>query len=85
MLVSVVQPCIARAIAYAPYCDMIWMETSKPNMEQAKEFADGVHAKFPGKLLAYNCSPSFNWKKNLSDGQIATFQQVPPPPTSPGL
>jgi isocitrate lyase len=70
-----VKPCIARAIAYAPYCDMIWMETSKPNMEQAKEFADGVHAKFPGKLLAYNCSPSFNWKKNLSDAQIATFQQ----------
>ena len=52
------------------------METSKPNMAQAKEFAEGVHAKFPGKLLAYNCSPSFNWKKNLSDDKIATFQQV---------
>lgn len=72
---SGVEACIARALAYAPYCDMIWMETSKPQMEEAKLFAEGVHAKFPGKLLAYNCSPSFNWKKNLTDAQIATFQQ----------
>jgi isocitrate lyase len=70
-----VESCIARACAYAPYCDMIWMETSNPSLEQAKAFADGVHAKFPGKLLSYNCSPSFNWRKNLSEEQIATFQQ----------
>lgn len=66
--------CIARGLAYAPYCDMIWMETSKPSIKQAKAFADGIHAKYPGKMLAYNCSPSFNWKKNLSDKEIAEFQ-----------
>jgi isocitrate lyase len=66
---------IARAKAYAPYCDMIWCETSTPDLKEAKEFAEGVHAEFPGKLLAYNCSPSFNWKKKLSDEQIATFQK----------
>ena len=65
---------IARACAYAPYCDMIWCETSKPDLAEAKAFADGVHAKFPGKLLAYNCSPSFNWRKNLDDATIAKFQ-----------
>ncbi len=66
---------IARAIAYAPYADLLWFETSKPNLEQAKKFADAVHAKFPGKLLAYNCSPSFNWRVNLDKETIAKFQQ----------
>ena len=66
---------IARALAYAPYVDMIWCETSKPDIAEAREFADGVHAKFPGKMLAYNCSPSFNWRKNLDDATIASFQR----------
>src|SRR5258705_7504870 len=66
---------IARAIAYAPYADLLWCETSKPDLREAKEFAEGVHAEFPGKLLAYNCSPSFNWKKHLSDSTIAGFQR----------
>ena len=66
---------IARGLAYAPYADLIWCETDKPNIEEAKKFSDAIHAKFPGKLLAYNCSPSFNWKKHLSDAEIATFQQ----------
>jgi isocitrate/methylisocitrate lyase len=66
---------IARAIAYAPYADLLWCETSKPDLHEAREFAEGVHAKFPGKLLAYNCSPSFNWKKHLSDSTIASFQR----------
>jgi len=66
---------IARGLAYAPYCDMIWCETSEPNLEDARKFAAGIHAVFPGKLLAYNCSPSFNWKKKLDDASIAKFQQ----------
>ncbi len=66
---------IARALAYAPYCDILWCETSKPDLKEAREFADAVHSVFPGKLLAYNCSPSFNWKKNLDDATIASFQQ----------
>ena len=66
---------IARALAYAPYVDMIWCETSTPDINDAREFADGVHAKFPGKLLAYNCSPSFNWRRNLDDATIASFQR----------
>src|SRR6266481_6596 len=66
---------IARAIAYAPYADLLWCETSKPDLCEAREFAEAVHAKFPGKLLAYNCSPSFNWKKHLSDSTIASFQR----------
>jgi len=66
---------ITRAIAYAPYADLLWCETSKPDLQEAKEFAEGVHAKFPGKLLAYNCSPSFNWKKHLSDSTIASFRR----------
>ena len=66
---------IDRAISYAPYADLLWCETSKPDLREAKEFAEGVHAKFPGKLLAYNCSPSFNWKKHLSDSTIANFQR----------
>ncbi|MBO9122741.1 MULTISPECIES: isocitrate lyase [unclassified Rhizobium] len=69
------EPCIARAVAYAPHCDLIWCETSKPDLEQARRFAEGVHKVHPGKLLAYNCSPSFNWKKNLDDATIAKFQR----------
>jgi len=66
---------IARGLAYAPYADMIWCETSHPDLGEAKKFAEAIHAKFPGKLLAYNCSPSFNWKKKLDDVTIANFQQ----------
>jgi isocitrate lyase len=66
---------IARANAYAPYVDMLWCETSHPDLEEAKAFAEGVHAEHPGKLLAYNCSPSFNWRKNLDDATIARFQK----------
>ena len=66
---------IARGLAYAPYVDMLWCETSAPDLAEAKKFADAIHAKFPGKLLAYNCSPSFNWKKKLDDVMIANFQQ----------
>src|SRR6184192_1571008 len=65
---------IARAVAYAPYADMLWCETSTPDLAEARRFADAVHAKYPGKLLAYNCSPSFNWKKKLDDTTIASFQ-----------
>ncbi len=66
---------ISRGLAYAPYADLIWCETGKPDLGFAKQFADAIHAKFPGKLLAYNCSPSFNWKKNLDDATIAKFQR----------
>ena len=66
---------IARGLAYAPYADVVWCETSTPDLAQAKQFAEGIHAQFPGKLLAYNCSPSFNWKKNLDDATIAKFQR----------
>ncbi|PTL81092.1 isocitrate lyase [Vitiosangium sp. GDMCC 1.1324] len=66
---------IARGLAYAPYADLIWCETSTPDLEQAKKFAESIRAKFPNKLLAYNCSPSFNWKKNLDDKTIAKFQR----------
>jgi isocitrate lyase len=66
---------IARGLAYAPYADLIWCETSEPNLEQAQRFADAIHEQFPSKLLAYNCSPSFNWKKKLDDATIETFQQ----------
>jgi len=66
---------IARAIAYAPYADLLWMETSTPDIDEARQFAEAVHAKFPGKMLAYNCSPSFNWAKKLDAGTIASFQQ----------
>lgn len=69
-----VEYCIARGLAYAPYADMLWMETSTPDIGQAREFAQEIHKHFPNKPLAYNCSPSFNWKKNLSDEQIASFQ-----------
>ncbi|CAG9180813.1 isocitrate lyase [Cupriavidus pampae] len=66
---------IARAIAYAEVADLVWCETGKPDLEFARKFAEAVHAKFPGKMLAYNCSPSFNWKKNLDDATIAKFQK----------
>jgi isocitrate lyase len=66
---------VARALAYAPYADLIWCETSTPDLAQAKYFAESVHAKFPNKMLAYNCSPSFNWRKNLDDATIARFQR----------
>ncbi len=66
---------IARGRAYAPYVDLVWCETAKPDLDEAREFAEGVHAEFPGKLLAYNCSPSFNWKKKLDDATIAKFQR----------
>src|SRR5690606_10545487 len=66
---------IARGLAYAPYADLIWCETSEPNIEEAQRFADAIHEKYPNKLLAYNCSPSFNWKQKLSDSEIASFQE----------
>ena len=69
-----VEHAIARGLAYAPYADMLWWETSEPNLEEAKEFADALHAQYPGKLLAYNCSPSFNWRAKLDGATIARFQ-----------
>jgi isocitrate lyase len=66
---------IARGLAYAPYADLLWCETGTPDLTEAKHFAEAIHAKFPGKLLAYNCSPSFNWKKKLDDATIAKFQR----------
>ena len=66
---------ISRGLAYAPYADLVWCETGKPDLEFARNFARAIHARFPGKLLAYNCSPSFNWKKNLDDATIARFQK----------
>jgi isocitrate lyase len=66
---------ISRGLSYAPYADLVWCETGKPDIGFAKEFADAIHEKFPDKLLAYNCSPSFNWKQSLSDDEIATFQE----------
>ena len=69
-----IEQAISRSLAYAPYADLIWCETATPNLEEAKKFADAIHKKYPGKILAYNCSPSFNWKKHLSDEEIANFQ-----------
>ena len=66
---------IARGLAYAPYADLIWFETSTPDMQEAADFAEAIHERFPGKILAYNCSPSFNWKRHLGDDEIATFQE----------
>jgi isocitrate lyase len=66
---------VARACAFAPYVDLIWCETGTPDLGEARAFAEGVHEKFPGKMLAYNCSPSFNWKRKLSDAEIAAFQE----------
>jgi isocitrate lyase len=70
-----VEAAIARSLAYAPFADLLWFETSQPDLAEATQFAKAIHAKFPGKLLAYNCSPSFNWRKHLSEEQIASFQQ----------
>ena len=70
-----IEAAIARAQAYAPFADMLWCETSTPDLEEARAFADGIHAMYPDKLLAYNCSPSFNWKQHLDDATIATFQK----------
>ncbi len=70
-----VEAAIHRALAYGPYADLLWFETSKPDVAEAKQFAEAIHAKFPGKLLAYNCSPSFNWRKHLSEAQCASFQK----------
>jgi isocitrate lyase len=67
---------ISRGLAYAPYADVIWFETSTPDLDEARQFADAIHERYPGKLLAYNCSPSFNWRKHLDDAQIASFQQM---------
>lgn len=72
---SGIESAIARGLAYAPYADLIWCETSTPCLEEARVFAEAIHAEFPGKLLAYNCSPSFNWKKHLDDATIASFQR----------
>ncbi|HEX6383908.1 MAG TPA: isocitrate lyase, partial [Anaerolineae bacterium] len=66
---------IERGLAYAPYADLLWCETSTPDLHEAEVFANAIHAKFPGKLLAYNCSPSFNWKRHLDDATIARFQK----------
>jgi isocitrate lyase len=71
---SGLEPAIARSLAYAPYADILWFETSTPDMGEAREFAQAIHERYPGKLLAYNCSPSFNWRSHLDDSQIATFQ-----------
>ena len=70
-----IEAAIARGLAYAPYADLVWMETSKPDLGEAREFAAAIHERFPGKLLAYNCSPSFNWKRHLDDATIASFQE----------
>lgn len=70
-----IEQAISRGLAYAPYADLVWCETSTPNLEYARQFAEAIHRQFPGKLLAYNCSPSFNWKKNLDDDTIARFQR----------
>lgn len=72
---SGLQHCIARGLSYAPYADLLWWETSKPNLEEARQFAEAIHEQYPNKLLAYNCSPSFNWKANLDDETIANFQK----------
>jgi isocitrate lyase len=70
-----IEPVIARGLAFAPYSDLLWVETGEPDIELAREFANAIHAQYPGKMLAYNCSPSFNWKRHLDDAQIATFQE----------
>lgn len=71
-----IESAIARGLAYAPYADLLWFETSEPNLDEAKQFAAAIHEKYPGKMLSYNCSPSFNWKKKLDDATIAKFQQT---------
>jgi len=69
------EPCIARGLAYAPYSDLLWMETSTPDLDEARQFAEGIKAVYPDQMLAYNCSPSFNWRRHLDDGTIAKFQK----------
>src|SRR5207237_7260416 len=69
-------PVIARSLAYAPYADILWFETSTPDMGEAREFAQAIHERFPGKLLAYHCSPSFNWRRHLRDDEIAPFHET---------
>jgi isocitrate lyase len=69
-----IEPVISRMLDYAPYADLLWFETGTPDLDEARTFAEAIHERFPGKLLAYNCSPSFNWKRALSDGEIARFQ-----------
>src|SRR5690606_20549872 len=69
------EACIARGLAYAPYADLLWMETSTPDLEVARQFAEAIKDKYPDQLLAYNCSPSFNWKRHLDDATIAKFQR----------
>ena len=66
---------IARGVAYAPYAELLWCETAEPSLEEARKFAEAVHAQFPDKMLAYNCSPSFNWRRKLDDATIAKFQR----------
>jgi isocitrate lyase len=66
---------IMRGLAYAPYADLLWCETSTPDLKEARRFAEGIHAKFPGKMMAYNCSPSFNWRKHLDDLTLLRFQR----------
>lgn len=70
-----IEQAISRGLAYAPYADLVWCETSHPDLDEARQFAEAIHAKYPGKMLAYNCSPSFNWKKRLDDETIAKFQR----------
>jgi isocitrate lyase len=72
---SGIELAIHRGLAYASYADMVWCETQRPDLKEARQFAEGIHAKFPGKLLAYNCSPSFNWEANLDKADIANFQK----------
>jgi isocitrate lyase len=74
-VINGIQQAISRGLAYAPYADLIWCETGKPDLAFARQFAEAIHKKYPGKLLSYNCSPSFNWKKNLDDSTIARFQR----------
>jgi isocitrate/methylisocitrate lyase len=69
------EPVITRSLAYAPYCDLIWFETSTPDLGEAREFAQAIHERYPGKMFAYNCSPSFNWRKHLDDSEIASFRE----------
>jgi isocitrate lyase len=69
------EPCIARGLAYAPYSDLLWMETSTPDLEEARQFAEAIKAVYPNQMLSYNCSPSFNWRQNLDDATIAKFQR----------
>jgi len=72
---SGVEMAIARGLAYAPYADLLWWETSTPDLGEAREFAQAIHEKYPGKLLAYNCSPSFNWRALLSEEELLTFRK----------